>query len=39
VLFNERLVYPSPRRTLDVFFEEVPKLRPGVSEIFSHPVL
>jgi len=39
VLFNERLVYPRPRRTRDVFFEEIPKLPPGVSEIFSHPVL
>ncbi len=39
VLFNERLVYPWPRRTRDVFFEEIPKLPPGVSEIFSHPVL
>ena len=33
VLFNERLVYPWPRRTRDVFFEEIPKLPPGVSEI------
>jgi predicted glycoside hydrolase/deacetylase ChbG (UPF0249 family) len=39
VLFNERLVYPWPRRTRDVFFEEIPKLPPGVSEIFAHPVL
>jgi hypothetical protein len=39
VLFNERLVYPWPRRTRDVFFEEIPKLSPGVSEIFAHPVL
>jgi chitin disaccharide deacetylase len=39
VLFNERLVYPWPRRTRDVLFEEIPKLPPGVSEIFSHPVL
>jgi len=39
VLFNERLIYPWPRRTRDVFFEEIPKLPPGVSEIFSHPVL
>jgi predicted glycoside hydrolase/deacetylase ChbG (UPF0249 family) len=39
VLFNEHIVYPWPRRTRDVFFEEIPKLPPGVSEIFAHPVL
>jgi predicted glycoside hydrolase/deacetylase ChbG (UPF0249 family) len=39
VLFNERLVYPWPRRTRDVLFEEVPSLQPAVSEIFAHPVL
>jgi predicted glycoside hydrolase/deacetylase ChbG (UPF0249 family) len=39
VLFNEHLVYPWPRRTREVFFEEIPKLPPGVSEIFAHPVL
>ena len=39
ILFNEHSVYPWPRRTRDVFFEEVPKLQPGVSEIFAHPVL
>jgi predicted glycoside hydrolase/deacetylase ChbG (UPF0249 family) len=39
VLFSERLVYPWPRRTRDVFFEEIPKLTPGVNEIFAHPVL
>jgi predicted glycoside hydrolase/deacetylase ChbG (UPF0249 family) len=38
VLFNEHIIYPWPRRTRDVFFEEIPKLRPGVTEIFSHPV-
>lgn len=38
-LFNEQLVFPWPRRTRDVFFEEIPKLPPGVSEIFAHPVL
>jgi predicted glycoside hydrolase/deacetylase ChbG (UPF0249 family) len=37
VLFNEHMVYPWPRRTRDVFFEEIPKLPPGVSEIFAHP--
>ena len=39
VLFNERLVYSWPRRTRDVLFEEIPKLPPGVSEIFAHRVL
>jgi predicted glycoside hydrolase/deacetylase ChbG (UPF0249 family) len=39
LLFNERLLHPWPRRTRDVFFEEMPKLPPGVSEIFAHPVL
>jgi predicted glycoside hydrolase/deacetylase ChbG (UPF0249 family) len=38
VLFNEHIIYPWPRRTRDVFFEEIPKLPPGVSEIFAHPV-
>lgn len=39
LLFNEYLVWPWPRRTRDVFFAEIPKLPPGVSEIFAHPVL
>ncbi len=39
VLFNEHSIYPWPRRTKDVFFEEIAKLPPGVSEIFAHPVL
>ena len=39
LLFNEHLVYPWPRRTRDVFFEEIPKLPQGLSEIFAHPVL
>ena len=39
LLFNEHIVYPWPRRTRDVFFEEIPKLPLGVSEIFAHPVL
>jgi predicted glycoside hydrolase/deacetylase ChbG (UPF0249 family) len=38
LLFNEHMVYPWPRWTRDVFFEEIPKLPPGVSEIFAHPV-
>lgn len=37
LLFNEHIVYPWPRRTRDVLFEEIPKLPPGVSEIFAHP--
>lgn len=39
LLCNEHLVYPWPRPTRDVFFEAIPTLPPGVSEIFAHPVL
>ena len=39
LLFNEHIVNPWPRRTRDVFFEEIPRRPPGVSEIFAHPVL
>jgi chitin disaccharide deacetylase len=39
LMFNEHIVYPWPGRTRDVFFEEILKLPPGVSEIFAHPVL
>jgi hypothetical protein len=39
LLFPDHIVYPWPRRTRDVFFEEVPRLPPGVTEIFAHPVL
>jgi predicted glycoside hydrolase/deacetylase ChbG (UPF0249 family) len=39
LLFPDHIVYPWPRRTRDVFFDEIPKLPPGVSEIFAHPVL
>jgi predicted glycoside hydrolase/deacetylase ChbG (UPF0249 family) len=39
LLFNEHIVYPWPRRTRNVFFEEIPTLPPGVTEIFAHPVL
>lgn len=39
ILFNDHMIYPWPRRTRDVFFEEIPKLAPGVTEIFAHPVL
>ncbi len=39
LLFNEHFIYPWPRYTLDVLFEEIPKLLPGVTEIFAHPTL
>ena len=39
ILCNEHMIYPWPRPTGDVLFEEVPKLAPGVTEIFAHPVL
>jgi chitin disaccharide deacetylase len=39
LLFNEHIIYPWPRRTRDVFFEEIPKMLPGVTEIFAHPAL
>ncbi len=39
LLFNDHMIYPWPRRTRDVFFEEIPKLAPGVSEVFAHPAL
>jgi predicted glycoside hydrolase/deacetylase ChbG (UPF0249 family) len=39
VLSNEHMVYPWPRLTRDVLFAEIPKLLPGVSEIFAHPAL
>jgi predicted glycoside hydrolase/deacetylase ChbG (UPF0249 family) len=38
LLFNGHTIYPWPRRTLDVFFDEIPNLPAGVSEIFAHPV-
>jgi chitin disaccharide deacetylase len=39
LLFNEHMIYPWPRRTRDVLFEEIPKLPGGVTEIFAHPAL
>jgi predicted glycoside hydrolase/deacetylase ChbG (UPF0249 family) len=39
IISNDHLVYPWPRPTRDVFFEELPALPAGVSEIFAHPVL
>jgi hypothetical protein len=39
VISCEHLVYPWPRPTRDVFFEELPNLPAGVTEIFAHPVL
>lgn len=38
ILFPEHIVYPWPRPTREVFFEEIPKLLPGITEIFAHPV-
>lgn len=38
ILFPDRIIYPWPRRTADVLREEIPRLRPGVTEIFLHPV-
>jgi hypothetical protein len=39
-LFNEHVIYyPWSQPTRGVFFKEIPKLLPGVSEIFAHPVL
>lgn len=38
VLFNDHMIYPWPRPTRDVFFETLPGLPAGVSEIFAHPV-
>ena len=31
LLFNDHIIFPWPRRTRDVFFEEIPKLLPGVT--------
>ena len=39
IIFNDHLVHPWPRPTRDVFFEELPDLPAGVSEIFAHPVM
>ena len=39
VLFNEHRMFPWPRRTRDVLFEEIPKLSAGVTETYAHPVL
>ncbi len=38
ILCNDHVIYPWPRPTRDVFFEEIPRLLPGVTEIFTHPV-
>ena len=38
LLFNEHIVYPWPRRTRDLFFEAIPQLAPGITEIFAHPM-
>lgn len=39
VLSSEHLIYPWPRSTRDVFFDEVPRLPAGMNEIFAHPAL
>lgn len=39
VLSSEHLIYPWPRPSREVFFEEIPRLPVGVSEIFAHPAL
>ena len=39
IIFNDHLVHPWPRPTRDVFFEALPGLPAGISEIFAHPVL
>src|SRR3546814_2991569 len=39
IAFNEHIIYPWPRRTRDVFFDEIPRLAPGITEIFAHPVM
>jgi chitin disaccharide deacetylase len=39
VLCPDLIIYPWPRPTRDVLFEEVPRLVAGVSEVFAHPVL
>jgi predicted glycoside hydrolase/deacetylase ChbG (UPF0249 family) len=38
IVSNDHLIYPWPRPTRDVFFEALPDLPAGVSEIFAHPV-
>ena len=38
ILFTDDIVWHWPRRTLDVLHEVVPRLAPGVTEIFAHPV-
>jgi predicted glycoside hydrolase/deacetylase ChbG (UPF0249 family) len=37
LLCADRVVYPWPRPSRDVFLEEIPRLSPGVTEIFLHP--
>jgi len=39
LLCPDRIIYPWPRRTRDVLLTEMPLLRPGVTEVFAHPVL
>lgn len=37
LLFCEHIIYPWPRPTRDLFFEEVPNLQAGITELFAHP--
>jgi hypothetical protein len=38
VLCNDHMISHWPRRTDEVLAEELPRLQPGVTEIFAHPV-
>jgi hypothetical protein len=38
ILCPDRIIYPWPRRTAAVLLDEIPRLQPGVTETFVHPV-
>ncbi|WP_149536565.1 ChbG/HpnK family deacetylase [Siccirubricoccus phaeus] len=38
VLSNDHMLYPWPRPTAEVLRDALPHLRPGITEIFAHPV-
>jgi len=38
LLFNDHFISPWPRDTREVIAERIPRLKPGVSEIYAHPV-
>lgn len=38
IVFPDRFISPWPRMTREVFRESLPKLKPGVTEIYLHPV-